>query len=382
MRAHQVEELRRIEALGARVRIASVDVANEEQLSALLSRLSEEGLPPIRGVVHAAGLAEAQTLLELDHEQLERVMRPKTLGTWLLHKLLEHQRLDFFVSFSSGAALLGSPMLASYAAANSFLDAISHHRKLTGNPALSVNWGFWAELGMVARSQREIGRGFAPQGMQSFTPEQGLAAMQRLLEENATQTTFMPVDWNEWAKFHPRASQAPLLRQVLTSGPIEAAFERADGEGASLSRDALLSEPAERQPQLVQEFLCEQLSKVLRIPVDELDVEQPLNNLGIDSLMAVELRNHVQAKLGVVIPVAQLLQDPSISQLSQSLLELLVADATAETPEEDLTGEQAEDEVLDVSTNTSESPSLSEAIAQVEGMSEEEIDRMLNDMLK
>jgi microcystin synthetase protein McyG len=381
-RAHQIEELRRIEALGARVRIASVDVANEEQLSTLLDSLAQEGLPPIRGVVHAAGLAEAQTLLELDHEQLDRVMRSKTIGTWLLHKLLEHERLDFFVSFSSGAALLGSPMLGSYAAANSFLDAIAHHRKRCGQAALSVNWGFWAELGMVARSQREIGRGFAPQGMQSFTPDQGLAAMQRLLEENATQTTFMPVDWNEWAKFHPRASGAPLLRQVLASGPMESEFDQSEGEDSSMSRDELLSEPAERQAELVTEFLCGQLSKVLRIPIDELDVEQPLNNLGIDSLMAVELRNHVQAKLGVVIPVAQLLQDPSISQLSQSLLERLISDSSTETKEEDVPTDQAKDAVLDASTNPPESPSLSDAMAQVEDLSEEEIDRMLNDMLK
>ena len=153
-----------------------------------MSWLEAEGWPPIRGVVHAAGVADARPLLETDPQQLAEVMRAKVGGAWLLHQLLAKARLDFFINFSSASTLLPAPMLGGYAAANAFLDGIAHHRRVSGKPGLAINWGFWDEIGMVARSQREIGRGFAPQGMQSFSPDQGLAAMRQLLERGSIQT--------------------------------------------------------------------------------------------------------------------------------------------------------------------------------------------------
>lgn len=316
--AARIAALRQLESLGAEVHTASVDVADESQMAAFLEQLKQDGWPPIRGVVHCAGVAEAMPLSELDSDGLARLLRPKVNGVWLLHRLLADARLDFFVCFSSAATFLGSPLLGSYAAANTFLDAITHYRRALGKPSLSVNWGFWSDVGMVARSQREIGRGFAPQGMQSFTPEQGLAAMQHLLEQGAVQTAVMPVDWSEWSQFHPRAAQAPLLAH-LTMRDADSA-ESAAGSAPALDRRTLLSAPASEREQLLQSFLTGRLSQVLRIPASELDVNQPLNNLGIDSLMAVEVRNYVQANLGIMIPVSQLLQDPTVVQLCRSLL--------------------------------------------------------------
>ena len=129
--------------------LASVDVADEAQISAFLQEFGAEGWPPIRGVVHAAGVLQDGLLLQLDQAALNTVLRPKMMGGWLLHRLLEDAPLDFFVLFSSAGSLLGQPGQGNYAAANAFLDALAHHRKAQGRPALSVNWGAWADLGFA-----------------------------------------------------------------------------------------------------------------------------------------------------------------------------------------------------------------------------------------
>ena len=120
----------------------------KDSLSAFLKEFRAEGWPPIRGVVHAAGVLQDGLLLQLDPAALNTVLRPKVMGGWLLHRLLEDAPLDFFVLFSSAGSLLGQPGQGNYAAANAFLDALAHHRRAQGRPALSVNWGAWAELGL------------------------------------------------------------------------------------------------------------------------------------------------------------------------------------------------------------------------------------------
>jgi myxalamid-type polyketide synthase MxaE and MxaD len=361
------------------VRVASVDVAEEPQLSAFLSDVQAEGLPPIRGVVHCAGVAEAGALGEIDAEQLARLARPKVLGAWLLHRFLEHERLDFFVTFSSGAALLGSPLLGSYAAANAFLDAVAHHRRGQGNPALSVNWGFWSDVGMAARSQRELGQVFAPQGMQSFSPAQGLAALGHLLEHRAVQTAVMPVDWPEWCRFHPRASRSPLLTNLLrtetdlgeTAEPLPA--------GATLSRSEVMAAPQRSRRQLLQDYLTRQLSRVLRTPPGDLDVELPLNYLGIDSLMAVELRNHIQADLDVTVPVAHLLQRPTIAQLVGVLLDQL--EHSPDVPP--IVPAMSDETSRDAPDAPGPSDELAvETLARLDELSDEEVSAMLGKMIE
>ena len=268
-------------------------------------------------------------------------------------------------------------MLGSYGAANAFLDTLAHYRRATGLPALTINWGFWDEVGMVARSQREIGRGFAPRGMQSFSPEQGLAAMQRLLAGNAIQTAVMPVDWQVWGDSHPRAMNAPLLQHVRQREANASDGGKAAEADSGLDRNVLLEASPEVRPQLLENFLSRQLSRVLRIPADDLDVNQPLNNLGIDSLMAVELRNQVQAQLSLILPVDSLMQNPSIAQLAETLLKQLddptATAATTSSVKARHHGPKEED--------ASREASASETLARIDELSDDEIDKMLNKMM-
>ena len=157
--ARQIAAIRELEESGASVHLVSADVADEKQMRAFVDQFQAEGWPPIRGVVHAAGVLHDGLLLQLDTAAMNKVLRPKMVGGWILHRLLREAPLDFFVVFSSAGSLIGQPGQGNYAAANSFLDALAHHRKAQGLPALSINWGAWAELGFA---ETEGGRSLTP----------------------------------------------------------------------------------------------------------------------------------------------------------------------------------------------------------------------------
>jgi len=371
-----------LEARGVSVQVRSVDVADEAGMETLLNRRVHDGWPPLRGVVHCAGVAEALPLLELDQQQMLPAFRAKVFGTWVVHRVTAGMPLDFFVNFSSGATLLGSPLLGSYAAANAFLDAIAHFRHSLGQTTLTANWGFWDEVGMVNRSQKEIGRGFAPRGMQSFSPEQGLRALEELLLAGVTQSAVMPVNWQQWCKFHPTAGQSPLLRNVLRRQE-----DAGDAEGTKTKpgedRDRILAAAPADRLSLLEKHLCGQLGRVLRIPADELDTTQPLINLGIDSLMAVEFRNHVELQLQASIPVAQLLQGPTIRQVAETLLGQLTDNSHVPPLTSGLLTPGLS--LLANGSDTPDAPSegfkAHEVLGRLDELSDSQIDSMLGQML-
>ena len=210
-----VAAVRALEAAGATVRLAGADVADADQLASFFARFKAEGWPAIRGVVHGAGVARLDALEQMQPEQLSDVLHAKARGAWLLHQSFSREEipLDFFVLFSSFSTLLGSPGLAHYAAANSFLDALAHYRRSAGLPALAVNWGAWGGVGMAARFLQS-GRTPLP-GVQSFAPEQALAALDEFLRhEEIAQVGLTRVDWTQWRQLYPTYMNAPFLSLV------------------------------------------------------------------------------------------------------------------------------------------------------------------------
>ena len=213
--AHQIAAVRELESLGASVHLASVDVADEGQLSAFLHEFRAEGWPPIRGVVHAAGVLHDGLLTQLDAAALNEVLRPKVIGGWLLHRLLKDAPLDFFVLFSSAGSLLGQPGQGNYAAANAFLDALAHHRRAQGQPALSINWGAWGKLGFADTSGgKRLAARLALLGIRSIAPAQALEVLERLLWQDSTQVMAVPVDWRQFRQFYFAGSEPPLLSEL------------------------------------------------------------------------------------------------------------------------------------------------------------------------
>ncbi|MFD9888719.1 beta-ketoacyl synthase N-terminal-like domain-containing protein [Amycolatopsis sp. NPDC059027] len=289
------------------------DVADEAALRAVLRRREEAGLPVPRGVVHAAGAVDYAALDEVTPAKFADVLRPKVAGGWALHRVLLGRSLDFFVLFSSGSSILGSPRLGAYAAANAFLDGLAAHRRLAGLPATSVNWGFWSGTGMVARYEREHARGLTPKGFASFGPETGMAVLGELLDRDVTQAAVLAADWPRWAAAYPEAASDPLLRELVgsvTSEPVPEPAPIAEPEPAAPVSD-------------LTAYLAAEIAGVMGLPVDRLDLGQPLNRQGFDSLMAGQVRGKVKQGLGVLLPITRMLSGESVVELANGLREKL-----------------------------------------------------------
>ncbi|MBV9791263.1 MAG: SDR family NAD(P)-dependent oxidoreductase, partial [Chloroflexi bacterium] len=312
----QIAALHELERLGATVVVAQADAADQSQMQALFAEL-QRTLPAIRGIVHAAGVAQPTPLAELDPATLAAVLRPKVEGAWLLHELSRQLPLDFFVCFSSIAAVWGSRELAHYAAANQFLDALVHLRRGQGLPALSINWGPWAERGMAATAERN--RALKLTGLNPLPAEQALTALSYAMQSPAAQQIVVDADWTTFTALYGVKSSARFFEQIQNRTPEQIVQVAVSSD----QRDQLLSlPPTERRAQLLDD-LRRQVAGVLRLEPARLDVEQPLNTLGLDSLMAVELKNGIEASLRVSLPMVTFLQGPSIAQLTDEILDRL-----------------------------------------------------------
>jgi NAD(P)-dependent dehydrogenase (short-subunit alcohol dehydrogenase family)/acyl carrier protein len=312
------ETLDALRAAGTEVMVARGDVTRADQVAAVLESIGAS-MPPLRGVVHAAGIVDDGILQRLDERQLREVMAPKVQGAWNLHALTRDAALDFFVLFSSAASLLGSPGAANYAAANAFLDALAWHRRAEGRPALSINWGPWAELGFFTRS--ELHRYFAQYGVEATPAAECLRALSSLLAWSATQAAVLDIDWARW---HPGAHPRLLadLRVAPSGGKPEGG--NAPGPGSGLY-DALQGATPEERQRLLESYLRDLAAGKLGLTPSSLDIRAPLSSLGVDSLITLELRIQVERDLGIVVPVARLLDGSSVASVAGWLGDQLLA---------------------------------------------------------
>ncbi len=302
-------------AQGADVQTAAVDVADEAALAHALADWRAAGRPAMRGVVHAAGSWHDVPLAQLDAAALASVLAPKVAGTWALERLLGAD-LDFFLSCSSLSSVLPAHGQANYAAANAYLDAHAHWRRAQGRPALSVNWGPWSGVGFGASERgRKAHERLESFGLRRITPPAALAALGALLDRGTTQAAVVAVDWTLLARVDAPLARTPFLAEVAGHLVAEAAATPADGEW----RRRLAAVPAEARGTLVSEAVAEIVARVFRTPVAELRRAEPLPNLGLDSLMAVEIKNRIRADLGVDVPLARFLEGASTDALVASV---------------------------------------------------------------
>ena len=316
-----------LRAMGVQVRVAQTDVADAAQVHALVDSLDGRGdMARLRGVVHAAGVIDDATLAELDPARFAPVLAPKVQGSWNLHQATAGLALDFFVCFSSGAALMGSPGQGNYAAANSFMDALAQERAATGQHALSINWGSWAEVGMAAGLGETHHRRWAAMGLGMITPEDGMRMLARMLSgARSPQMAAMPMV----------RSRLPTTLGTFFSALVGAAPAKAASSGGAEAVDILprlASTPAAERHAVLSAFLCDQIVRVLALgAAHQPDPQRSLIDLGMDSLMAMELRNRIQASLKATVAVADLLQGPSVATLTTTLLDSISLPAD-ETP--------------------------------------------------
>ncbi|NVJ06369.1 SDR family NAD(P)-dependent oxidoreductase [Myxococcus sp. AM001] len=322
--AHVV--LQALAAEGVSVRVLPADVGERESLARALAELRAD-MPPLRGVIHAAGLLDDALLARQERERIERVLRPKVAGALHLDQQTREDPLDFFVMFSSIAALLGGVGQANYSAANAFLDALAAERRARGLPACSLAWGPWAEIGLAA-ARADRGARLQALGLESLAPEEGVAILGRLLRGTTeTHVGIARIDWVKWGQVYPSADHASLLTDFIRAQP---APPPATSEGLLSLQDLARLPPAERRVR-VEGSLRREVVSMLALPGDLADGRLPLVRFGFDSLMGMKLKARLELALGLTVPAVKLLSGLSFDDLVKLVLESL--DAVPPPPE-------------------------------------------------
>ncbi|OBF13446.1 polyketide synthase [Mycobacterium sp. ACS4054] len=279
----QLETIERIRTSGTDVAVECGDIAQPGTAQRLVAAATATGLP-VRGVLHAAGVVEDATLGNITDDLVERGWTPKVYGAWHLHTATAGQPVDWYCSFSSAAALVGSPGQGAYAAANSWLDAFTHWRRAQGLPATTIAWGPWAQIGRATA--------LAESSDLAIHPDEGAYAFEALLRHDRAYTGYAPVTGSPW------------LQLVAERSPFAEAFRSAGNPtGTSKLRAELDGLPLDEWPTSLRRLISDQVSLILRRSVDP---DRPLSGYGMDSLGALELRTRIESETGVRIPSADI----------------------------------------------------------------------------
>jgi acyl transferase domain-containing protein/NADPH:quinone reductase-like Zn-dependent oxidoreductase/acyl carrier protein len=299
----------RIRATGADIQVECGNVAEQATAARLVDVATATGLP-LRGVLHAAAVVEDATLTNISDELIDRDWAPKVCGVWHLHNATAGQPLDWFCSFSSAAALLGSPGQGAYAAANSWLDAFTLWRRAQGLPATAIAWGAWAEIGRGA-SLAEGGQ------TTMITPEEGAYAFQMMLRHDRGYTGYVPIVGTPW------------LTALAQRSAFAEAFQAMDATAKATNafREELRSLPTDEWPGRLRRLVGEQVSLILRRSVDP---DRPFSDHGLDSLGNLELRTRIETETGIRVTPKAVATHNTVRALADHLSEMLSDEEAAE----------------------------------------------------
>ncbi|MFY2561183.1 amino acid adenylation domain-containing protein [Corallococcus terminator] len=325
-----------LRAAGARVLCLEVDVSRSECMRAAIEEVNRL-LPPLRGVVHAAGIVRDGPLRTQTWESFAQVLAPKVQGAWNLHTATRGHALDFFVLFSSVSSLLGNAGQANYAAANAFLDGLARHRHALGLPGLSIAWGPWSGEGTAA--SEAFAERLRGQGLGLLSPVHGLTALHRLWTHARPNIAVVPIDWKQLAS----TSSSTFLAELVSRGEAS----RKSGAAQQGFRQRLEASPASEQQPLLRAHVREQVAAVLGLAPSAVGIDRGLFDLGLDSLGSLEIRNRLQASLPCTLPSVVVFKHPSVAQLSTYLAtEVLRLASAAPSPQEEAGEELPLDEVV------------------------------------
>jgi short-subunit dehydrogenase/acyl carrier protein len=318
----------KLTALGARVRVASCDVADRDQLAALLATVP--AAQPLTGVIHAAGVLDDGVLGSLTPERVDAVLRAKVDGAWHLHELTRDTDLSAFVLYSSIAGVLGTPGQANYAAANAFLDGLALYRHGMGLTAASLDWGLWAS-GMADQLDSADRARLSRAGIAAISPSEGLSLFDAAL---ATRQPVVVPALLDLAALRVRAADGtlpPMLRGLVQVRARPAA-EQASASGPTKAEQLAGLPPAERAEWLTGVLRGKVATVLGHADPDAIDLRRGFFDMGLDSLAAIELRNQVSVLTGLRLPATLLIEYPDVTRLVDHLLTRIAPEA-APSPE-------------------------------------------------
>jgi acyl carrier protein len=313
-------------------------------------------------VFHCAGILDDGALLQQSWERFECVLSPKLEGACHLHRLTAHQPLDLFVLFSSVASIFGSEGQANHAAANGFLDAMAQYRQSRGLPALSVNWGPWSETG-AAVQLRVVDRK-SKMGVRGISTREGLQALETLIADGRAQAMVAPIEWKQYFANRLESqgdAYRPLLRELRTLHAAKSTTAAAHKKKNPSWLPQLESAAPAQRMQLLVDLIGERVKCTLGIGGgQEIDPKQPLPELGLDSLLSIELRNSLGASLTHTLPATLLFNFPTLEALAGFICREVFGDLPETEPARKADFVPAN--ILD----------------DIEALSDEEVDRQLN----
>lgn len=311
-------------AEGIDVQIFAVDVASYDSLEQLFAQLASS-MPPLKGIVHSAGVLADGVLLQQDATRLAKVFAPKVMGAWNLHRLSAGLKLDFFILFSSMTGMLGSAGQVNYAAANSFLDALAQARKAQGLPSSSLAWGTWDESGMAAQLTDRDRQRWAASGIEPLDPEGALGVLDVAVRQQPAQLGILAVDWNAYVRKLPGDGIPPFFSQVASPPPVAAkpTAQTAEAKRAT-KREYWRQLPSEQARSELLEKTTSTIEEILGFPEDDdasrLDPEEDLFKTGMDSLTALEVHNELQEILGQELSNQLLVDHTTIASIVDHLV--------------------------------------------------------------
>lgn len=309
----------------AAIHVIAADISRDEDVSRLMQTISNE-FPPLKGVVHSAGILDDGILAQLDWDRFARLFEPKVYGSWLLHEYTKSLELDFFILKSSLLSLLGSAGQGNYAASNTFLDSLAAHRRAKGLPATAINWSAWSGGGLATFSGARGEAMWSSLGVKFVSPALAMQAFDKLMHRDVDQIAVAIADWPTYAG---RVGKPLFLAELLKRNEDFGSAKLAQGTFAPAAPPIAVNDETRQQllSRLQQRIMAE-----LGF-ADPIDPDRPLNEVGLDSLRSVTFANSLEDEFGIPVSIAELISGPTINQLVDHLFDLFAGIAKDEPAE-------------------------------------------------
>lgn len=352
---------------GTQVTVLPADITQAEEVRRVLATI-EADLPPLRGIFHTAMVLEDKLLVDLDRDTLERVLRPKVLGGWNLHQESLEIDLDYFVLFSSLSSVFGHAGQANYSAANALLDSLAHYRRSQNLPATVMNWGHLGEVGYLAERE-QLGQRLERQGVLSFSVKQATDCLEYALQTQAIQLSVLRMDWTLWRGLGITSRVSPRFADLLQS------VNDPSANGSLASASNLRAASAADRERLVDELLRNKTGMLLGIPASQIQSQRALLEMGLDSLMAVEMRNWIESQLEISLPISALMRSESLAQVVELICQEIDGNGGVL---------QNEPETFDAPSTTHEisAQDAEDLLEQLPNLAADDVSQLLGQMLR
>ena len=316
-------EIEEIALTGAKVTVRQCDVSDPVALQKVLRDI-EEFQPPLKGIIHAAMVLDDSALRTLTEDSMRRVFKPKIQGAWNLHQLTINQDLDFFILYSSATTYIGNPGQANYVAANHYLEALARYRKAQGLPALAIAWDAIMDSGYLARNEalRETFR--KRLGIKGICVKQAFNAMEMALASDMTETALLNANWPAMKRLLPSVSSPTyhFMTHAISTDDIY--------ENNMDIKEMILGLSKEEVHVLITNMLTDELAKILQLPSEKVEQNRSIQDLGVDSLMAMELVSAIEKRFSIEIPVMAMSDNATIDSIAARITKILTGDKNVE----------------------------------------------------